>query len=71
LTSGNTSSCGCIRSVGENIIKNTLQQNNINFQQEYYFYNLKHEQYLRFDFFIDNKYLIEFDGIQHFYAVKK
>lgn len=71
LKSGNTRSCGCHRykSHGENVIKKLLQNNDISFQQEYSFkdcvfpdtgYNA------RFDFYVNNEYIIEFDGIQHF-----
>lgn len=71
LRSGNTKSCGCqkYKSQGENKIKNILEQNNILFQQEYSFPNLifKDTGYqARFDFYVNNSYIIEYDGIQHF-----
>lgn len=70
LTSGHTKSCGCLNSsYGELKITNLLQSNNIPFQKEYSFNNLKFEDtnyFARFDFYVNNKYLIEFDGEQHF-----
>lgn len=69
LTTGNTQSCGCIKSVGEANIKLLLQNNNINFISQYHI-NLNKKDYF-YDFAIVdiNKTvlrLIEFDGIQHF-----
>lgn len=72
LQSGGTTSCGCINSRGENLIKQILNQNHINFIQEYTFPDLKSDKgyYLRFDFaiFKNNQLncLIEFDGRQHY-----
>lgn len=75
LISGNTQSCGCINSRGEFVIGKILMENNIKFQTQYTFPDLLGEQKhpYRFDFGIldDNntlKYLIEFDGKQHFYT---
>lgn len=72
LQSGGTTSCGCINSKGEKLIKQILNQNHINFIQEYTFPDLKSDKgyYLRFDFaiFKNNQLncLIEFDGRQHY-----
>lgn len=73
LLSGNIHSCGCNKkSMGEQIITNILQKNNINFISEYSFADLKSQKnhLLRFDFaiFENNQLirLIEFDGEQHF-----
>lgn len=72
LTSGNTQSCGCLISKGENQIANYLKQNHITFKQQFSFSDLcgKNSIPLRFDFaiFQDNKliYLIEYQGIQHY-----
>lgn len=72
LTSGNTQSCGCLISKGENQIANYLKQNHIAFKQQFSFSDLcgKNNIPLRFDFaiFQDNKliYLIEYQGIQHY-----
>lgn len=51
----------------ENIL--LIRKNKIPFEQEKIFLNCKFPNsngYARFDFFVDNKYLIEYDGIQHF-----
>ncbi len=69
LISGNTQSCGCIRSKGEFKIAQILTENNISFEKEKSFNDCKFEDtnaLAKFDFYVDNKYIIEFDGIQHF-----
>ena len=69
LTSGNTSSCGCINySIGEKNIKNILDTNNISYKAQW---SCPELELKRFDFAIldINKNvirLIEFDGKQHF-----
>lgn len=68
LRRGLTQSCGCISaSIGENNIKEILENNNLKYYKEY---TIKEIGNLRFDFAIleDNKVirLVEFDGIQHF-----
>lgn len=65
-----TTSCGCKKSKGEQIIATILNDNNILFEKEYYFEDLKTKDghYLRFDFKIENV-LIEYQGIQHYKAV--
>lgn len=76
LLSGYTKSCGCIKSWGEYQIKHILNNNNINYKNNYNFNDCLSEKNkkLPFDFaiFNDNKlqYLIEFDGEQHFGAVR-
>ena len=77
LHSGKTQSCGCIKSRGENIINNILQENNIIYKREYTFDDLLgvNQGKLRFDFAIFNKEnqlikLIEFQGRQHFEETK-
>lgn len=73
LTSGNTKSCGCISSYGEESVAKYLTENNVTFQKEYSFYDLctnKGNQ-LKFDFAIFNSEkqlicLIEYQGIQHY-----
>ena len=68
LTSGLVQSCGCLKSSGEQKIINLLQSFNIPYVKEATFNTcLSPKGYkLRFDFFVDNKYLIEYDGEQHF-----
>ena len=62
--------CGCkkILSKGEEKIKKILKNANISFEQEKQFENCVFPDTKRkasFDFFINNTYLIEYDGIQH------
>lgn len=70
LRSGNTQSCGCSKlSHGEMKIKSLLEEYNIPFEQEKSFpdcVNPSTNRLLRFDFFVNNQYLIEFDGKQHY-----
>lgn len=60
--------CADIKSLGEEKIKKILEENNIFYIREKTFDDLKSSsgKPLRFDFYINNKYLIEFDGKQHF-----
>lgn len=62
-----TASCGCLKSKGEMQIAQLLTNAGIAFQQEYTFPDLISEKGypLRYDFYVDNTYLIEFDGEQH------
>lgn len=71
LKSGSVSHCSeCkIHSKGEEKTKQILSQNNIYFEMEKTFESCKNPEsnrLLRFDFYVNNKYLIEFDGRQHF-----
>ena len=78
LTTYNTLSCGCLKtSAGEELIKNILIKNNINFISQYSFDDCisPKNSKLFFDFAVFDKYnklayLIEFDGQQHFIPVK-
>ena len=63
LSSGHTSSCGCLISKGEYLIERILQQNNIPYEKQKIFSDLPRK---RFDFFVNNQYVIEYDGKQHF-----
>ena len=63
------SECLGIHSKGEFKIKKILEEANIPFVQEKTFSNCLFEQTnkrARFDFYVQDKYLIEYDGIQHF-----
>lgn len=62
LKNGNTQSCGCIKSFGEQKISKMLSAANISYEREKTFSNCPY----RFDFFVDNNYIIEYDGCQHF-----
>ena len=70
---GKVSSCGCLNSKGEARITTLLLENNIHFTKQYAFEDLRSDcgRHFFYDFAILNsdssvKYLIEFDGIQHF-----
>lgn len=62
-------SCGCSKqSKGEAKISQLLSENGIPFEEQKMFEDCRFpytERKARFDFFIDNKYIIEFDGKQH------
>ena len=69
LRSGKTISCGCVNSKGEEKIAKILMEHHIPFEKEKTFDTCRYQNtnaYARFDFFVDNKYIIEYDGIQHF-----
>ena len=69
LKTGKTISCGCIKSKGEEKIAKLLKENNIPFEKEKVFSDCVYPETngkLRFDFYVNEKYLIEFDGIQHY-----
>lgn len=62
LQQENTKSCGCIKSLGEQKIAEILRDAKIPFVKEKIFYGTL----FRYDFFIQDKYVIEYDGKQHF-----
>ncbi len=68
LKNGNSQSCGlCGNNSHGNIkIENLLKQANIPYEREKRFSSCKDKSYLPFDFYVNNKYLIEYDGKQHF-----
>lgn len=68
LRSGKTQSCGCIKSRGEELIATLLSENGISFVKEKTFDSCRFPDtnaLARFDFYVDNRYIIEFDGEQH------
>lgn len=69
LRSHHVNSCGCLKiSIGELKISQLLTKYNIPFETEKKFddcRNPKTNYPLRFDFFVNNSYLIEYDGRQH------
>lgn len=68
LRNNNTKSCGCLgRSAGEFKIRELLKSNSFIFEEQKIFKDCKDKRVLPFDFYINNKYLIEFDGKQHYY----
>ena len=74
LRNGNTNSCGCIKSKGEMIINNWLQEHNFDFCSQYSFDNciLSTGRRPFFDFVLfknEKPYMIiEYNGIQHYEA---
>ena len=68
LLSGSVSSCGCIRSKGNQKIKNLLQKNNIPFIAEYPIRINEINYYYDFALVKEEKIIcfIEYDGILHF-----
>lgn len=70
LQQGKICSCGCLRSKGEMVIKNLLSSANLFFEQQKTFEDCKFLDSgynAKFDFYVNNQYLIEYDGEQHFY----
>lgn len=63
-----TQSCGCINSKGEEKISKILRDNNISFKYQHKFvdcvYPTGHQAI--FDFYVNDQYIIEYDGIQHY-----
>lgn len=69
LRTGHTTSCGCITSQGEQKIAALLHEAKLKFVTQKTFdscVNPTTKHNLRFDFYVNNTYLIEFDGVQHF-----
>lgn len=69
LSSGATMSCGCLRSKGEEKISKLLQEYGCNYTIQHSFNSCRFTdsgKLAKFDFYINNEYLIEYDGEQHF-----
>lgn len=67
LRNGTSLSCGCKNiSKGNERIAKILSENNLSFIREYKFKDCIDKKELPFDFYVENQYLIEFDGIQHY-----
>lgn len=70
LRQGLIKSCGCLKaSKGELKIRELLTTYGIDYETEKTFENcrfLDSNKLARFDFFVENSYIIEFDGEQHF-----
>lgn len=74
----NQKSCGCLSpttSIGEEFVKNLLDQNSIKYIKEYTTDDCKNIKRLKFDFaLLDDdgnvSHIIEYDGIQHFAPVE-
>ena len=68
LLNGQSLSCGEHSNIskGNSKIIEILNSNNIQYETEKKFNSCKDKRELPFDFYIENKYLIEYDGKQHF-----
>ena len=67
LRTGHTTSCGCERkSKGELSIISLLNSNNISFETEKVMFKYSTGYGARFDFYVNNSYLIEYDGETHY-----
>lgn len=71
LNNYNVKSCGCEnRSKGQIAIINLLKSHNIDYEEEKRFDTCRFIKYpLPFDIYVNNLYLIEFDGEQHFKSI--
>lgn len=66
-------SCGCIASLGEQKILHILKENHINYEYQKTFltcYFPDTKRCARFDFYINNEFLLEFDGKQHYEPIE-
>ena len=68
LRNGSCISCGEHSNIskGNSKIIELLNENKISYETEKKFETCKDKTYLPFDFFVEDKYLIEYDGIQHY-----
>ena len=69
LVTGETKSCGCLKSAGEYKIIQLLKNNNIQFETQKTFNSCRFHETNRlgyFDFYINDQFLLEYDGPQHF-----
>ena len=70
LRSGKTKSCGCVSSYGEWVVAKLLNNSHLPFIKEKSFEQCRFSDtnsLARFDFFVNDTYLIEFDGKQHYF----
>lgn len=68
LRLGHSLSCGNHPNISKGNVKiaEILDENGIEYELEKKFSSCKDRTYLPFDFYVNNKYLIEYDGEQHF-----
>lgn len=71
LTTGHTSSCGCINSSGNMLIEQCIRKFNVKYIKEYHInINTENIKFIRYDFYLpDLKIAIEYDGEQHYFPV--
>ena len=70
LTAGSVTSCGCLKSKGENKIIQILKNLSIDFISQIKFDECKDKKHLPFDFYLpEYNCCIEYDGEQHFKPV--
>lgn len=68
LRKGHTISCGCERrSHGEFAISNLLDKANIPYEMEKTMFKYSNGHIAKFDFFVNDSYLIEYDGETHYH----
>ena len=71
LRSGNTKSCGCVVSAGEESIVKFLDEHKICYERQKIFIGCKDKKPLKFDIWLPmHGMCIEFDGVQHHQVVK-
>lgn len=74
LQKGDVQSCGCLKSIGEEKIKKILSKYKISYIVQYNCEECRfpntHKKAM-FDFYVNNQYFIEFDGIQHYICKKQ
>lgn len=64
--------CSASESRGEREIRHILENNYINFEQEYSFVNCRDKYPLPFDFYLpDYNILIEYQGVQHYEVIER
>lgn len=74
LVSGIRKTCGCSISSGEKNISKILKENNFKFVEQKSFRDLyvySVQNCLKFDFFVNDEYIIEYDGEQHYSTEKR
>jgi len=62
--------CGCIKSKGESFIIKVLSNLEIQYEYQKTYDDCINIKCLPFDFYVKKRFIIEFDGGQHFYSIK-
>jgi len=63
--------CGCLKSKGEIAVKSVLDASDIHYKPQKRFDDCRNINTLPFDFYVDNSFLIEFAGEQHFKSIER